>query len=103
MNTAAISTLLGSSSSAQAWFEVKLIEDALPTTILSKQVSVQAAVIKDGGVIVPAGLTPLSVEAANVIYLQREISGPIYLIDPDTGGKLRVWNNAGTLQADEVE
>src|SRR5881396_1510752 len=49
MNTAAIATLLGSGAQARAYFEVKMLDGGLPRTVLSRLVTIQAAVIKDGG------------------------------------------------------
>ncbi len=103
MNTDAITALIGSSSDAFAWFEVKAIIDGLPTTLLSKQVTISAAVIKEGGLIVPPGLTPLAVETANAMFLSREITGPIVLINPTTGGKIQLSvGDDGTFHADPL-
>src|SRR5438132_5910488 len=79
MNTAGITALLGAGAAAQAWFEVKMIQSALPVSVLSQSITVQAAVIKAGGVPVPAGLTPMSVEAAYAAFLTRNITGQIPL------------------------
>jgi hypothetical protein len=101
MNTAAIATLLGSNSQADAYFEVKLLDGGLPRTVLSRLVKVQAAVIKDGGLEEPALPTPLSAEAANAMFLQRIIpcsagnplilqNGSItYALYPDTDGTFK--------------
>jgi hypothetical protein len=103
MNTEAIDTLLGASSTANAWFEVKVIEDAVPRTVLQKEVSVKAAVIKDGGVVVPAGLTPLSAEYANAAFLTREFEGSFIIRNAVTGAGVMIYvDEDGTFQADNI-
>lgn len=99
MSTAAINSLISAGESAQAWFEVKVIENGLPTTVLSKLVNILAAVIKEGGITVPALPTPLSVEAAIMLFLQREITGPIYLVNETTGLKLKLYATASNPPA----
>lgn len=103
MNTAEIGTLLGSGSSAVAWLELKMVQGGLPTTVLSKQITIDAAVIKDGGLVVPPGLTPLSAEAALAMFLQRDISGAITLTNPTTGAKLSLYvGDDGAFHADPL-
>lgn len=81
--TTEITTLLGGNPTAKAFFEVKVIEGGEPWTVLQKQIDVNAAVIKDGGMSPTVSPTPLSAETANALYLQRTIpcsaSNPIIL------------------------
>jgi hypothetical protein len=95
MNTPAIATLLGSGEQAQAWLEVKMIDGGLPRTVLSKRATIQAAVIKDGGLQEPATPTPLSAETAAATYLQRIIpcssSNPVILRNTISGKDMAVW------------
>jgi hypothetical protein len=106
MNTAAIDTLLGSSASkSTAYFEVRLIDGGLPRTVLSRAVTIHAAVIKDGGMSEPAEPTPLSVEAANVLFLKRDITGHIILRnedDPTIAVDIYV-DSDGTFHTDPLE
>lgn len=103
MNTLAIATLLGSAAIKQAFFEVKMIEDGTPQTVLSEQVNIHAAVIKDGGMSAPAEPTPLSVEVANVTYLQREIVGDVYLKHPTSGTIFKLYvGDDDTFHADRI-
>lgn len=103
MNTDAITTLIGSASDASAWFEVKAIIDGLPTTLLSKQVTINAAVIKEGGLVVPPGLTPLATETANAMFLGRTITGPIVLVNETTGKQIQLYvGDDGTFHADPL-
>ncbi len=73
MNTGAIATLLGSGATAQAYFEVKLLDGGLPRTVLSRLVTIQAAVIKDGALEEAALPTPISAETCFATFLQRTI------------------------------
>jgi|SRR5438105_50863 len=73
MNTAAIATLLGSGEQAQAWFEVKMLDGGVPRTVLSRLVTIQAAVIKDGALKEAALPTPISAETCEALFLQRLI------------------------------
>ncbi len=73
MNTGAIETLIGSAAQSQAYFEVKMLDGGLPRTVLSRLVTIQAAVIKDGGLEEPALPTPISAETCNALFLQRTI------------------------------
>jgi len=103
LNTVAIDTLLGANSSASAWFEVKYLVGGLPTTILDKQIDVQAAVIKAGALIVPPGATALTAEDANAAFLKRKISGTIYLEDINNPGSyIALYNENGALKASPV-
>jgi hypothetical protein len=73
MNTAEIATLIGSGAQAQAWLEVKMLTGGLPRTVLSQQVVISAAVIKDGALQAAALPTPISAETCEAIFLQRAI------------------------------
>lgn len=102
LNTSEITTLIGGNPTAKAFFEVKIIEDGLPWTVLSKQVEVNAAVIKDGGTSPLVSPTPLTAEVANATYLQRRIpcsiTNPLVLVDEATGAETAIWpNNDGTI------
>ena len=73
MNTPGITTLLGDAAMKSAFYEVKLIDGGLPGTVLSKAVRVEAAVIKEGGLVQPAVPTPISAETCQALFLQRLI------------------------------
>jgi hypothetical protein len=103
LNTSGIDTLLGTNSQASAWFEAKYLSGGLPTTILDKQINVQASVIKAGALIVPPGATALTAEDANAAFLKRKISGSIFLEDINNPGSfIAVYNENGSLKADPV-
>jgi hypothetical protein len=105
MNTAAITTLLGTGGeSTAAFFEVKMIVAAVPTTVYSEGCTIQAAVIKDGGISSPPLATPMTVEAAQASFLGYEITGPFTLIcATDPTKKISVYvDTAGAFHADPI-
>jgi hypothetical protein len=83
LNTVAIDGLLNSASDASAWFEIKYLQNLVATTVLDKQVTIKASVIKAGALVVPPGQTPISAENANAVFLKRRIQGAIELVSPD--------------------
>lgn len=102
-NTNAITTLIGSASSAQTTLEIKYISGGVPTTVYQKGVSVQAAVIKNNGVVLPPGLTPASMEYVNATFLKQTIVGPFFLVDPNTNKKVAIYlGDDNTLHVDPV-
>lgn len=101
LNTADITTLIGANSSAISTLEVKYLASALPTTVLSAPVTIQAAVIKAGALTVPAGQTAISAEEVNASFLKRTIQGAITLVSEDgTKSGVIYWDNDGTFHAD---
>lgn len=107
MNTAEITALIGANQSATAWLEVKVLDAAtggLPRTVLQLAVTIQAAVIKDGAVVVLPGLTPLYAEQAGQLYLTRVITGAITLVNANTGKKVALYvDDDGQLKGDAVQ
>lgn len=103
LNTAGIGTLLGSAASASAWLEIEMSEGGLPTTVLQKQVTVHAEVIDSAVVSVPAGLTAMSAEEANAIFLKREVPGAITLVSPSGLKKVALYvDDDGVFHADPL-
>lgn len=105
MNTAAITSLIGSAGSAtSAFFEIKMISGGVPTTVFSEQCTIMAAVIKDGGITVPASPTPLSAEVANVTYVGVEHVGDWILtsaVDPTKKGRI-YWGDDNELHVEPI-
>jgi len=103
MATNEIDTLLGGDSSASAWLEIKMIQSAVPVTILSKQVIIQAAVIKPDTNTVPAPLTPLSAEAANASFIPRVHTGYWDLMNANGKGIRIYCDEDGAFRSDPIE
>lgn|SRR3990167_1182393 len=103
LNTDEIDTLLAAADSALAYFEVKYFRDAVPTTVLSEQVKIWAAVIKADSVVPVAEPTPLSAEVANATYLARTVQGVIRLVSEDGLKQADLYlSNDGTFHVDPV-
>ncbi len=91
MNTAAIDTLVDGKLRAAAYFEIKKVISSVPVTVFQRRVIIEAAVITPTSLTVPAGLTPLSAEAANAAYLGRTVTGEINIINGTTGKGFRLY------------
>ncbi len=102
MSTAGITTLIGGSASGAAWFEVKMITDATPVTILSKSITIQASVIKEEGLTVPAGQTPLSAEVANAMFVKVVHVGSFDLMNANGFGVRIYADETGAFRTDPI-
>ncbi len=102
LNTPAIDALLAGVTEAATWFEVKMFQDALPTTVLSKQVQISAAVILPGTVTPAPGDTPLSAEVANATYLKRVIIGSFEQVSADGLHRVSIYVDASGWHADPI-
>lgn len=103
LNTAGIDGIIGNNSSAPAWFEVKYLSAGFPTTILDKQIDLQAAVIKAGALVVPPGATAMTAEEANAAFLKRIIHGAFILQNDNTGKQIACYlGDDGAFHADPI-
>lgn len=104
LNTAAITALLGANPTAASTFEVKYIAGGVPSTALEISVTINAAVIKAGGVgAPPAGLTAVSLEYCNATFLPRQVQGAIVLVSPDGTKKVALYvDNDGAVHQDPL-
>ncbi|HEV2350842.1 MAG TPA: hypothetical protein VG028_13455 [Terriglobia bacterium] len=106
LNTAAITTLINAAGnvSAQSWLEVKIQQaDGTFLTVLQQQITIQASIDKPGGLVVPAGQTPISMEFAKATFLPRAIVGAITWEDPNTGKTFSVYpGDDGALHCDAL-
>ncbi len=83
LNTAALATLIGTSTSASCWLKIGYVQDGLQTTVYSQQVTIGVG-IPVASLTTPPGLTALSVEVANATYvpLQPVAGQAIWLMSP---------------------
>lgn len=101
LNTGPLQTLLGTATSARAWIKVGYIQNAVQTTVLSKEVTIWVG-LPVNALVIPPGSNPLSVEIADATFWsQQPVAGrPLYLESPN--GKiiaLMVVDNAdGTAE-----
>lgn len=87
LNTAALTTLLGSSTSANAWLKIGFVQAGYITTVLSSLVKIQVG-LPNVALAVPANLTPLSLEVANALFIhadgnQANPGQPVLLVSPN--------------------
>ena len=80
LSTPALQALLGSKTSAPAWLGIGYIQAGETTTALRQQVNIGVGILT-GALVPPAGLTPLSKEAAQQMFFPiAPVAGqPIYL------------------------
>lgn len=102
MNTQELTDLIGSNSSASSWFEVKIIQDLVPFTVLSKHVTVQASVIKEGGTVAQVLENPLSVEAANAAFVKVVHTGSFDLMNANGKGVRIYVDEDGAFRTDSL-
>lgn len=71
LNTAALQTLLGTSTGASCYMKAGYIQNGLQTTVLSAVVNIGVG-IPSTNLVVPANLTPLSVEVARAMFVPED-------------------------------
>src|SRR6266704_741272 len=86
-NTSGVVTLLNGAASAQTYLEVNLMDEGNPKRLFSSLVTVEASVIANNVLTVPAGQTALSLETALALFLQRAITGRITFVNSDDSTK----------------
>ena len=102
LNTANIASAIGSGSSALTWFEIEYTQNGFPTTVLQRQISLQAEVIETGVVTVPPGATAITAEDVSATYLKKDNTG-FTLTSPDGSKKAFVWlGNDGAFHCDPL-
>jgi hypothetical protein len=67
--TAALTTLMGSSPTAGCYLQIGYIQNGLPTTVFSNPITLKVGIPPAGAPVVPAGLTALSLEVANTLFV----------------------------------
>jgi hypothetical protein len=89
LNTAALATLLGVSTGKTCYLKIGYVQAGLQTTVFSQTINIGVG-IPASGLVVPPGLTPLSVEVANATYypLAPAAGVPLYITSPN--GKILI-------------
>lgn len=64
LNTSALQTLIGGGTSGSCWIKIGYVQNGLPTTILSKQVTINVGLPSPAVIPTPAGQTAISAEVA---------------------------------------
>jgi len=70
LNTVAIQTLLGTSTSVEAWIKLGYTSGGYPTTVLSQKVNIRVG-LPVGALVTPPGQTPISLETARALFLPQ--------------------------------
>lgn len=103
MNTEELADALTGETYIPALFEVKYVQDGVPTTVLQENVTVFQSLIDPDSVMPVATPTPLSAEAAGVTYVKKTHRGPIYLEAADGSHQVKLWvDTDGTFRATPV-
>jgi hypothetical protein len=71
INTAEITTAIGTGSSATTWFEIEYIQDGKPFKALQVPTTIEAGVLKSGALVSIPGLNPLSREEADSVFAKQ--------------------------------
>lgn len=103
MNTAEITTALGSQTSKQATLEIKYLREGVPTTVLQEEVSIKKALILPGTSVPIPDPTYLTAEAAVAMFARLTESRAIHL-EGANGSLIKLWNDdsegSATFKAD---
>jgi hypothetical protein len=103
LNTTAINTLIGAAESASAWFEIEYTQGGFPTTVLQKEVTINAEVIETGSIVVPSGQTAMTAEEAHALFLTRLVQGAIVLENEASGKQVVLYvDEDGAFHADPI-
>lgn len=103
LNTAGITSLIGSATSGSAWFEIEISQGGFPTTVFQRQVTIEAEVIETGVITVPPGATGITAEEVNGQFVKNVNTGFIIQCATDATKKVFVYvDAAGTLHMDPI-
>lgn len=90
LNTANITTLLGSAATAAAFFEVQYVQNGYATTVYQEACTIHAEVIEAGSVVAPVGQVAATVDYVNSTFVKNENNGFV-LANASTGNKVFVY------------
>lgn len=104
LNTTPINTGLGSNPTlTDGYFQVVYLQNGVQSTVLEVNCTINASVIQGGAVVVPPGLTPVSLEYVNANFLTRTIVGGFTMVNPNTNKKIFVYlGDDSTFHADPL-
>ncbi len=100
-NTLGIGTLLGANPRADAFLEINLVDGGNPKTILSQQITIEAAVIKNATLTVPVGQTPVSLEAV-LAMLTNLVCDSVTIRSPSRNHQRRLWEDDDSTPHDDI-
>lgn len=90
LNTANITSLLGSAATASAFFEVQYVQNGYATTVYQEACTIHAEVIEAGSVVAPVGQIAATLDYVNSSFVKNENNGFV-LANATTGNKVFVY------------
>lgn len=105
-NTTELNSAIGSSESLSGkWLEIEFTQDGYPTTVLQRQVTIDADVIKGASTTLPAGQVAMTAEEANATFVKKfgGNGDSIILVSADGTKKRMLYvDNNGNLMSDLI-
>jgi len=104
LNTANITTAVGSNPSVACVLQIDRIESGIPTNVILQSISIKNAIIVDGTEVSTPGRTLLYAETASAMFLTRNIVGRVrWINDSDSTIMNEMFTDTdGTLQTQQV-
>jgi hypothetical protein len=101
LNTPAIEAALGDEDYIESVCEV-VVHDPDPRYVLQETVKIWAPVAAPGDLVVPAGMTPATIEVGDNRWFKKAGDSELILVDQTTGDKLRLWFADGELKQEII-
>jgi hypothetical protein len=101
LNTEEIEDALAAEDYIESVFEV-VVHDPDPRYVLQETVRIWAPVAAPGDLVVPAGMTPATIEVGDNRWFKKSGDTEFNLIDQSTGNLLRVWAEDGELKMEII-
>jgi hypothetical protein len=103
LNTAAITTALGSSAStSDYWLEIEMSEGGYTSTVFQEQVTIHAEVIDSSSVSAPAGQIALTAQEATGTFLKQRFKSAILYNETTEDEVLMYLGDDGTVHFDPI-
>jgi hypothetical protein len=101
LNTEEIEDALANEDYIDSVFEV-VVHDPNPRYVLQEAVRIWAPVAAPGDLVVPAGMTPATIEVGDNRWFKKAGDAELILVDQTTGDKLRLWFADGELKQEII-
>jgi hypothetical protein len=75
LNTTEMNTAIAAAASVQKWFEIEFLQAGLSTTCFQRQITIDADVIKESGVVPVPGQTNATTDYVNATFLKKDGTG----------------------------
>jgi hypothetical protein len=94
LNTANITSAIGSGQSTTSWFEIEMSQSGFPTTVLQLPVTIQAEVIDTANIVAPGVGTTITAEEINASFLKKTNQGFVLQCPTNAAVQVYVWLGA---------